>query len=204
MDKLDDGFKTVAGVVDERDCNDLTRALPSAVHSGTRTLLANPIFAALVASVRQHRWVGALLADRVAIQCTYYCKTQHRNWSLRLHRDRYLPINGRGHWTVAGIKEGLRFIGPPRSFLERCLAVRLALDAVPEGDLSVIPGSQATDFAGPKNVSVVKVPRGGVLAFVPTLLHGSRRLHHSPSRRLLHFVFGPVELPSEYRWYFAV
>ena len=43
------------------------------------------------------------------------------------------------------------------------------------------------------------VPKGGVLLMHPLLLHSSSRLL-SGTRKVLHFVYGPAELPTPMEW----
>jgi hypothetical protein len=52
--------------------------------------------------------------------------------------------------------------------------------------------------------SVVAVNRGGALVMRPLILHASSKASAPKARRVLHFVFGPPQLPFglEWRWAF--
>jgi hypothetical protein len=43
-------------------------------------------------------------------------------------------------------------------------------------------------------------PRGSALVMRPLLLHGSSKARGTRLRRVLHFLFGPRELPFGLRW----
>jgi ectoine hydroxylase-related dioxygenase (phytanoyl-CoA dioxygenase family) len=77
------------------------------------------------------------------------------------------------------------------------------------GALRVVPGSHrlgrltssaalaARNQCGEHSVAV---PRGGVMAMRPLLLHASSKACSGAPRRVLHFVFGPSDLPEGLRW----
>jgi hypothetical protein len=44
------------------------------------------------------------------------------------------------------------------------------------------------------------VPRGGVLAMRPLLVHASKKAMPGVVRRVLHFLFGPPKLPHGLEW----
>jgi hypothetical protein len=46
----------------------------------------------------------------------------------------------------------------------------------------------------------VSVPRGGAMLMRPLLLHASSKAAADIPRRVLHFVFGPAQLPEGLRW----
>ena len=43
-------------------------------------------------------------------------------------------------------------------------------------------------------------PRGGAMVMRPLLLHASSKSTGTSRRRVLHFLFGPAELPFGLRW----
>ena len=103
------------------------------------------------------------------------------------------------------------FVQPPVSLLENVLTLRLHVDECNErnGALRVVPGSHrlgrlAADEAGrakeARGEVYVRVPRGGAMIMKPLLLHASSKASIGGMRRVLHFVFGPAELPGALRW----
>ena len=51
---------------------------------------------------------------------------------------------------------------------------------------------------------VAEVPRGAALLMRPLTLHASSKSMGASRRRVLHFVFGPPELPYGLRWRYAL
>ena len=107
------------------------------------------------------------------------------------------------------------FVQAPVAVLEQLVAVRVHLDACSErdGPLQFVPGSHRTGRisaddarqqrkAGP----IVSCPlaRGDVLAMRPLVLHASSKAEGESRRRVLHFVFGPRELPYGLSWHRAI
>ena len=170
-------------------------------NAGTRNLLAIPSFSELASDLRKVPDLLNYIRDLVAVQCILFMKSDSRNWSVASHRDTIIPVEGDGSWKSAGEKEGLRYVQPPFEFLRGCVVVRLSLDDVPEGDISVVPGSH--DQEGPHDNEMKKtlrVPQGGAIVMRPTLVHASAKLTTSDNRRVLHYLYGPRELPEQYYW----
>jgi ectoine hydroxylase-related dioxygenase (phytanoyl-CoA dioxygenase family) len=128
---------------------------------------------------------------------------------VALHQDLSIPVERRiesaecSGWSE---KEGCLYVQPPAEVLEEMVAVRVHVDACPaeSGALRVVPGSHMfgrLDSVAAKKLKeergevVVPVPRGGALVMKPLLLHASSKATGTMPRRVLHFVFGPPELP---------
>ena len=196
------GYTVVDYVISEALCEELIAALPIIDSSGTRLLLELAPFRQLAPLLRANKFLA--IGDLVAVECIFFRKSSDHNWSVNLHRDSVLPMRGYGEWPAAGVKEGLECVTPPREFLDRCLAVRVHLDGAPVEDISVIPGSHLDTHKHDRSKAVaVKVGKCGALVFRPTLAHASSRLRGSHHRRVLHYVFGPKELPYHYSWHAA-
>lgn len=199
------GFVVVPGIVPDSQCEALIRALPSTDAPGSRRLLSFGVYQDLAKTLRTHGNLAALIRDRVAVQCTLFQKSADRNWSVRLHRDRVIPVAGAGAWKATGEKEGMNTARPPREFLDDCVAVRVNLDGSPSEDLSVVPSSHMDETKHRReDAQAVAVPQGGALVMRPTLAHASSRIVENGFRRVLHYLFAPGELPDGYRWYYAV
>jgi ectoine hydroxylase-related dioxygenase (phytanoyl-CoA dioxygenase family) len=106
-------------------------------------------------------------------------------------------------------KEGCLLVQAPVSLLEQLVAVRLHLDpcGADDGALRVVPGSHRdgrTDSedreADGRAEIVCDLETGGALVMRPLLLHSSRKATGASRRRVLHFLFGPRELPYGLRW----
>ena len=213
----DDGFELVRGVLDPAECEALAvRIAPGGRSSaGSRGLLAESWCRELADRLRGSERLAALIpGDFAAMQCTFFEKSRGGNWLVPWHQDLSIPVAGRvEHPSLRGWseKEGTTFVQPPDAVLAELVAVRLHLDPCgPEdGPLRVIPGSHRLGRLDPEAVpdarrSAAEVAclagRGDALAMRPLLLHASSRSEGAGRRRVLHFLFGPAQLPFGLRW----
>jgi Phytanoyl-CoA dioxygenase (PhyH) len=187
-----DGFAVIPGVASAAECDAVMAqvALAASDAPGSRTLLSMPWCAALAHAIRNNKAVRSLLPERpVAVQCTYFEKSESQNWLVAVHQDLSIPVRERidaAACTVWSEKEGVLFVQPPATVLEDVVAVRLHLDdSTPiNGPLRVVPGSHrhgrltsaqvhaARDESGEITCSV---PKGGALVMRPLLLHASSK-----------------------------
>lgn len=182
---------------------------------GTRNLLALPWCAALAANIRARLIdAGLLTPDYIGVQCTYFEKSRGYNWLVAPHQDLSIPVARRvDHDALAGwsAKDGTLFVQPPVAVLERLVALRLHVDdcGVDDGALKVVPGShqhgrlQDIDKARLRDaIGEVTCPvaAGGGMAMRPLLVHASSKATGASRRRVLHFVFGPADLPHGLAW----
>jgi len=213
-----DGFTLVPGVLSAAECAALARSASGAYASvaGNRCVLSQPWCAALVPLLRAHETLSALLSESLAVQCTYFEKSASLNWLVPIHQDLSIPVAQRvshSELRVWSVKEGALFVQPPPPLLERMVAVRVHLDhcATTDGPLRVVPGSHLSGIV-PSHVAVAArsrevvcaAERGSALAIRPLLLHSSSKANGSSLRRVLHFLFGPPELPYGLSWQSAV
>jgi hypothetical protein len=185
--------------------------------AGTRNLLSLASCRAMVSPLRELLVGNGLMApDAVAVQCTLFKKTSSCNWKVALHQDLAIPVLARvEHPDLSGwsAKEGTLFVQPPVLMLQKMLAVRLHLDtcSAQDGPLRVVPRSHRHGRLAPGRVlcehgSPVEctADTGDLLLMRPLLLHASSKAS-SPtgSRRVLHFLFGPVEPGYGLQWSMA-
>jgi Phytanoyl-CoA dioxygenase (PhyH) len=216
-----DGFAIIAGVLSPAECDAIAAqaALPISGAAGSRALLSTPWCEALANSVRNNSAVRRLLPEMpVAVQCTYFEKSESRNWLVAMHQDLSIAVQERideaacSAWSA---KEGMLFVQPPVKVLEGVVAVRVHLDDsnVSNGPLRVVPGSHQRGRLAPPQIQserertreiTCSVPRGGALVMRPLLLHASSKAEVSAPRRVLHFVFGSPTLPLGLAWGTAV
>ena len=218
LNAFDDlGFSVFGGIVPPPVCDRLCAALSAAASNsaGSRTLLVHPLCRELVATIKSHRDVRPLLPrSAVAVQCTLFDKTPERNWLVSLHQDLSIPVRAQVESDQCGVwsqKEGQWFVQPPDEVLNRLVAVRVHLDAstAENGPLRVVPGShrfgrltasEADRHRKAFGETAVESPQGGALVMRPLLLHASSKAASPMHRRVLHFLFGPPELPSGLEW----
>ncbi len=187
--------------------------------AGSRAMLENPWCMELAQQLRADLRIGSLLpAQAVAVQCTLFDKSPTKNWLVALHQDLSIAVKARvegqecSGWSE---KEGQVYVQPPVAVLEQLVAVRIHIDDCPEesGALRVIPKSHSEgrlsqgrgkELRGRYSELVVPVARGGALVMRPLILHASSKATEPSPRRVLHFVFGPRNLPLGLQWRWAV
>jgi hypothetical protein len=213
-----DGFAVVADVIDELGCDLLASHLEAfgKIGVGSRALLVQPWCQALAGDLKENPNISALLPlNAVAVQCTL---SPTKNWLVSLHQDLSIPVRRRIEspkctgWSEKG---GQAYVQPPVSVLERLVAVRVHVDECPakSGALRVVQGSHAfgrldgarvDELREERGETVVPVSRGGTLVMRPLILHASSKATEPGLRRVLHFVFGPPNLPLGLDWQWAV
>lgn len=215
------GFAAVAGVLGFDACADVATALDgvSSGRADSRNLLDVPTCQRLAAMFKAHAQVGSLLPqEAVAVQCTLFDKSESNNWLVALHQDLSIPVQeGVAHRDCSGWseKEGVPYVQPPVAVLESLVAVRAHLDdcGPANGPLRVVPGSHrhgrlpteaARALREQRGAFECTARRGDVLVMRPLLLHSSSKAQAPARRRVLHFLFGPRQLPCGLKWHRAV
>ncbi|HEY8880785.1 MAG TPA: phytanoyl-CoA dioxygenase family protein [Roseateles sp.] len=189
--------------------------LPGGAVGGSRCLLDQPWCVELAQALRAHALIGPLLpCDAVAVQCTYFEKSSSRNWLVPVHQDLSIPVAARvvaRGWRGWSTKEGSLFGQPPVEVLESMVALRVHLDpcGVEDGALRFVPGSHCLgvidaaaavrerDRVGEQ---IGTASPGDVIAMKPLVLHASSKSRGFSRRRVLHFLFGPSQLPDGAAW----
>ena len=211
------GFEIVESALSGGECDDVDRALRGIglTGAGTRNLLAEGWCASLSRRIRQHPRIARLVPDaHVAVQCTFFEKSRERNWLVSLHQDLSIPVAARvAHPGLTGWseKEDAIYVQPPLEVLEDLVAVRVHIDPCgpDDGPLRVVSGSHVLGVISAEEGLAVRegrnevacpAPRGAALVMRPLLLHASSKATGSSLRRVLHFLYGPRELPHRLRW----
>lgn len=220
-DVLPTGFQLLPRVLDAERRGaliDSLSALPPGA-AGRRDLLDQPWCQELARWLRSQPALQSFLpADHVAVQCTLFEKSPDRNWLVTLHQDLAIPVAGRvehaalGGWSV---KEGQHFVLAPAELLGRLMALRLHLDdaTAADGGLRFVPGSHAAGVLDDAEAGlwrehagelIADARAGDALLMRPLVLHASSKATAQGRRRVLHFLFGPRELPYGLQWRRAV
>jgi len=211
------GFQVERGVLTPAECDHVLAQAGDSLSAsvGSRCLLSHGWCQALAERLRAHPKVRELVpSEYVAAQCTYFSKSASVNWLVPIHQDLSIPVAERTTSSVLrgwSEKQGETFVQPPVEVLERLVAVRVHLDPCAEldGPLQVVPGSHAQGLISPEAASMMRrsneavyctVGQGDVLAMRPLLLHASSKASGISMRRVLHFLFGPRNLPHGLQW----
>lgn len=186
---------------------------------GYRQFLAEPWCSELAELLKQHSSLASVLPPTyVAVQCILFEKSVDCNWLVAFHQDLSIPVAKRiEHVALSGWseKEGCWFVQPPTEVLQQLVAVRFHVDVCTslDGALKVIPGSHqhgrvdltlAQALRETSGELTCEVDRGGALVMRPLLLHSSSKASGNSQRRVLHFLFGPVDLPFGLQWHHAI
>lgn len=208
------GFALIPAILTPEECEQAARQVTLDA-AGTRCLLSQPWCATLAMRLRDHpALAGVIDPDMVAVQCTWFEKSADRNWLVPVHQDLSIPVAARvidpafSGWSV---KEGIHFVRAPVEVLSQLVAVRIHLDpcGTDDGPLRVVPGShtlgivtdaEALALRAVRGEMVCVAPVGTALALRPLLLHASSKGSGTSLRRVLHFVFGPAQLPLGLAW----
>jgi hypothetical protein len=212
-----DGFALVSGVLDADGCAAALAGLQGQTGRGpgSRDLLSLPWCQRLAAQLLGCSGLYRLIPEgHQAVQCSYFEKSRGTNWLVALHQDLAIPVQARvEHPALRGwsMKAETQFVQAPTQVLEQLVAVRLHLDdcGPEDGPLRVVPGShamgvidsaQAVQMRGDRGELACPAAQGAALVMRPLLLHASSKATGSSRRRVLHFLFGPAQLPYGLAW----
>ena len=206
----DQGFIILEGVLNESELRSIDKNVNAIgiTKAGSRNLLSATWCQDVVGKLRSQTNIQELISDQmVAVQCTYFEKTESKNWLVSLHRDYFIPLKEKlrsPNWQNWTLKEGIHFCRPPNDVLSKLIAIRVHLEENDDenGPLKVVPGSHINEEVSCNTVNCY-VPEGGALVFHPLLLHASSKVKKG-NRRVLHFLFGPKYLPDNAIWANAV
>jgi ectoine hydroxylase-related dioxygenase (phytanoyl-CoA dioxygenase family) len=136
-------------------------------------------------------------------RATLFDKSPQSNWLVVWHQDTALPLQQRQEvegWGPWSVKEGIDYAHAPAATLSRILALRVHLDdsTSQNGPLRVLPGTHTLGVLSDEalhelanRISPVDclVPKGGVLAMRPLLVHSSSKSRTEAARRVLHIEY---------------
>ena len=183
--------------------------------AGMRNLLSFDWCHALALHIAMEPFLQLLDAEAVVpVQCTYFEKSSEKNWLVAPHQDISIPVAERidhPELRVWSRKDGMWFAQAPLELMQRMLVLRLHLDACgpDDGPLKVVPGShnagrlsdeEALHMRDEVGEEMCYAKRGDVVAMRPLLLHASSKSRGTGRRRVLHFLFGPADLPYGLEW----
>jgi ectoine hydroxylase-related dioxygenase (phytanoyl-CoA dioxygenase family) len=144
----------------------------------------------------------------MAFKATLFDKSSTANWLVVWHQDTALPLKHRRElpgWGPWSVKEGVIYAHAPASALSRIVALRVHLDdsTKENGPLRVLPGTHVqgvlTDAAILQLAARIPavdclVPKGGILAMRPLIVHASSKSQNDSPRRVLHIEYAESAL----------
>jgi ectoine hydroxylase-related dioxygenase (phytanoyl-CoA dioxygenase family) len=145
--------------------------------------------------------------DAFPFRATLFDKSPAANWLVVWHQDTALPLQARmdlpgwGPWSV---KEEIDHAHAPAAALRQVLALRVSFDdsTAGNGPLRVLPGTHTRGVLSDDSIHELAsqtppvectVPKGGVLAMRPLLVHASSKSQTEIPRRVLHIEYAASE-----------
>jgi ectoine hydroxylase-related dioxygenase (phytanoyl-CoA dioxygenase family) len=202
------GFAIISELVRREDIDglleELTKANLPRSRAGVRHAMRLPAVAAIARDARLMEIAQETLGrDAFPFRATLFDKSPTANWLVVWHQDTALPLQNRREapgWGPWSVKDGVTYAHAPESALCEVLALRLHLDdsTAENGPLRALPGTHTlgvlTDEAlhdlSTKIAAVdCVVPRGGVLAMRPLIVHASSKSQSGVPRRVLHIEY---------------
>jgi len=203
----DSGIQIEEQVLSARECDRLVAQLTASASSGragTRHLMSNNAVQELANDQRVLRIAQAALGGpALPFRATLFAKSGAANWLIPWHQDTALPLAtsfSDAEWASWSQKAGIRYAHAPAWALSRVVALRIHLDAsnIDNGPLRVVPGSHlagvltdqsVSDRVKKQNHATCLIPREGVLAMRPLLIHASSKAACDAPRRVLHIEY---------------
>ncbi|HTQ60809.1 MAG TPA: phytanoyl-CoA dioxygenase family protein [Candidatus Solibacter sp.] len=202
------GFAIVPEVLSDAEISALCTALRLSElprsRAGIRHAMKDASVAALARDPRLLHLAQETLGPRaIPFRATLFDKSPTSNWLVVWHQDTALPLKepqevpGWGPWSV---KDGVHYAHAPASALVQVLALRLHLDdsVAKNGPLRVLPRTQDLGVLSDEQLHELStkvdaidcfVPRGGILAMRPLIVHASSKSQSAAPRRVLHIEY---------------
>jgi ectoine hydroxylase-related dioxygenase (phytanoyl-CoA dioxygenase family) len=210
------GFTIIPDVVAPEGVGRLVDVLSQTNLARSRAGLRHAMrLASVAASARDPGLLGIareiLGGEAFPFRATLFDKSPTANWLVVWHQDTALPLRERREtpgWGPWSVKDGVNYAHAPANALTQVLALRVHLDdsTADNGPLRVLPGTHTlgvlTDDAIHElstQVAAVDclVPRGGVLAMRPLIVHASSKSLVQNPRRVLHIEYSASEAMTD-------
>lgn len=204
----EEGFAIIPDALEGREvarlARDLARTPMRRSKAGVRHALRYPAVAELAQDLRLLNIARCILGSgTVPFRATLFDKSPHSNWLVVWHQDTALPLRekrdspGWGPWSL---KDGVIYAHAPAIALSQVLALRIHLDdsTADNGPLRVLPGTHKIGVLGDDAIHQLAgqvtsvdclVPKGGVLAMRPLIVHASSKSRSEMTRRVLHIEY---------------
>ena len=141
--------------------------------------------------------------DAFPFRATLFDKSPAANWLVVWHQDTALPLRQRidlpgwGPWSA---KDGIDYAHAPSTALTQVLALRVSCDdsTLVNGPLRVLPGTHTMGVLNDETIHDLStriapvdcvVPKGGIVAMRPLVVHASSKSQAEMPRRVLHIEY---------------
>jgi ectoine hydroxylase-related dioxygenase (phytanoyl-CoA dioxygenase family) len=208
----DAGFAILPALFSHEDLDRLVREMgeskPRRSRAGIRHALSLPAVAAVAREPQMVELARQVLgSEAFPFRATLFDKSPTANWLVVWHQDTALPLHERielpgwGPWSV---KAGIDYAHAPASALSQVLALRVSCDdsTMENGPLRVLPRTHALGVLSDNAIHDLAsqiapvdciVPKGGVVAMRPLIVHASSKSQTEIPRRVLHVEYAASE-----------
>jgi len=146
-------------------------------------------------------------SEAFPFRATLFDKSPASNWLVVWHQDTALPLRQRIElpgWGPWSIKDGITYAHAPAIALSQVLALRVSCDdsTLVNGPLRVLPGTHTLGVLSDDSLHKLStriapvdcvVPKGGVVAMHPLVVHASSKSQTEMPRRVLHVEYAASE-----------
>lgn len=204
----ENGFAILPGLFSQEYLDRLLQEINESAPRRSRAGVRHALGLAAVAELSQQPQMielarSVLGPDAFPFRATVFDKSTAANWLVVWHQDTALPLRARlelpgwGPWSV---KEGIHYAHAPAATLSKVLALRVHFDdsTTANGPLRVLAGTHTLGVLSDDSVHEVAtriapvdcvVPKGGIVAMRPLLIHASSKSHSEMPRRVLHIEY---------------
>ena len=202
------GFGIIPNALAQGDVDDLLEELSRANLPRSRAGVRHAMKLATVAAIaRGSQLLGIaqqiLGSSAFPFRATLFDKSSAANWLVVWHQDTALPLRERHEtpcWGPWSVKDGVVYAHAPANALSQVLALRLHLDdsTAENGPLRVLPKTHTLGVLSDEELHDLStrvaaidclVPRAGVLAMRPLIVHASSKSQSHAPRRVLHIEY---------------
>ncbi len=187
---------------------EIDESMPRRSRAGIRHALSLSPVAAVAREPQMIELARQVLgSEAFPFRATLFDKSPTANWLVVWHQDTALPLQQRidlpgwGPWSV---KEGIDYAHAPSTALSQVLALRVSCDdsISVNGPLRVLPGTHTMGVLSDDTLHDLStqiapvdcvVPKGGVVAMRPLVVHASSKSQTEMPRRVLHIEYAASE-----------
>lgn len=142
-------------------------------------------------------------SDAFPFRATLFDKSPAANWLVVWHQDTALPLQERVNlqgWGPWSVKEDIDYAHAPAVALSQVLALRVSFDdsTAENGPLRVLPSTHTLGVMSDNSIHELVtriapvecvVPKGGLVAMRPLIVHASSKSKIEAPRRVLHIEY---------------
>ena len=204
----EDGFAILPGLFSheslDRLLQEINELAPRRSRAGVRHALRVAPVAELARSSQLMDLARQVLGpDAFPFRATLFDKSPAANWLVVWHQDTALPLRSRVEvtgWGPWSVKDRIHYAHAPTNALNQVVALRVSCDdsTIENGPLRVLPGTHTLGVLSDDSVHELAtrtapldcvVPKGGVVAMRPLLVHASSKSQTEMPRRVLHIEY---------------